>query len=86
MVIDGEVDRVALGKVVFAEPEKRKILQRMTHGRIMKAILWQIFDLRVIKGKQLVVLDIPLLFETKIMEYFTSPIIVVKAKDAHQQK
>jgi len=32
------------------------------------------------------VLEAPLLFETKILEYLTSPIIVVHAKDINQQK
>ena len=86
VVIDGKVDRAALGKIVFADQQKRKLLQRLTHGPIMKAMLWQVFELRVLKMQQLVVLDAPLLFETKILEYLTSPIIVVHAKDINQQK
>jgi hypothetical protein len=41
----------------------------------------QIFRLRVMQMKQLVVLDAPLLFETKFLEYVTGPILVVFTAD-----
>jgi hypothetical protein len=42
----------------------------------------QIFNLRVVQRKQLVVLDAPLLFETKFLQYITSPIVVVHTIDS----
>lgn len=53
----------------------------MTHPAIFKSILWQIFDLKILKSKRTVVLDAPLLFESKILEYFCYPIIVVYIQD-----
>ena len=44
-------------------------------------ILRQIFEYRVIKGELLVVLDAPLLFESKILEWFCFPILVVTIED-----
>ena len=53
----------------------------MTHGPIFLEILKQIITYRVIKGEALVMLDAPLLFESKILEYLCHPIIVVSLKD-----
>jgi dephospho-CoA kinase len=46
----------------------------------------QIFKLRVMQMKQLVVLDAPLLFETKFLEYVTGPILVVFTADKVKQR
>jgi dephospho-CoA kinase len=83
-VTNGKVDRTILGKLVFADSKQRRLLNRLTHSRIFKEILWRIFNLRVLQMQSLVVLDAPLLFETKILEYLTSPVIVVSA--GHLQK
>ena len=83
---DGKtVDRAKLGAIVFADAAKRKRLNGMTHGPILFEILRQIFDYRVRQGESLVILDAPLLFESKILEYFCFPIIVVCLKDTDQQ-
>ena len=79
---DGKtVDRAKLGAIVFADAAKRKQLNGMTHGPIMFEILRQIFDYRVRQGESLVILDAPLLFESRILEYLCYPIIVVCLKD-----
>ena len=79
---DGKtVDRAKLGAIVFSDPAKRKKLNSMTHGPIFYEILWQIFNLRVKQGEALVILDAPLLFESKILEYLCYPIIIVTLKD-----
>lgn len=83
---DGKtVDRNKLGAIVFADAQKRKQLNSMTHGPIFVEILKQIFRLRVLKGEPLVVLDAPLLFETRILEHLCHPIIVVGLRDTHEQ-
>lgn len=35
---EGVVDRVALGKIIFEDSKKRKLLNKMTHSRIFKEI------------------------------------------------
>mmetsp|Transcript_5086 Transcript_5086/g.6490 ORF Transcript_5086/g.6490 Transcript_5086/m.6490 type:complete len:127 (+) Transcript_5086:363-743(+) len=83
---DGKtIDREKLGKVIFADSDKRRKLNKLTHTKIFKSIIWQIFDLRVLKRKQLVVLDAPLLFETKVLEYLCYPIIVVWIESLEEQ-
>ena len=79
---DGKsVDRKRLGAIVFADKKKRDVLNGLTHGPIRVEILRQIFDYRVMKGELLVVLDAPLLFESKILEWFCFPILVVTIDD-----
>ena len=62
-ILDGHlIDRKKLAQVVFADPQKRRILNRATHGRVF----WQIFT-RLLSAKgarKKVVCDVPLLFES----------------------
>ena len=57
----------------------------MTHWRIFKEIFWQMFYWRVLRNYNKVILDAPLLFETKILEYFCMPIITVTIGDEKEQ-
>lgn len=77
----GVIDRDALGAIVFSDPEKRKLINKLTHPRIFRKIISSVIKLKLIQRKPLVVLDAPLLFETKILEYFCYPIITVYCED-----
>ncbi|KAM5563987.1 dephospho-CoA kinase [Rosa sericea] len=72
---DGEVDRPKLGQIVFSNPEKRLLLNRLLAPYISSGIFWAILKLWL-KGFKVIVLDVPLLFEAK-MDRWTKPIIVV---------
>lgn len=72
---DGEVDRPKLGQIVFSNPEKRKLLNRLLAPYISSGIFYEILKLWM-KGFKVIVLDVPLLFEAK-MDKWTKPIIVV---------
>uniref|UniRef100_A0A7S0S4B0 Dephospho-CoA kinase n=1 Tax=Chlamydomonas leiostraca TaxID=1034604 RepID=A0A7S0S4B0_9CHLO len=60
---DGELDRKKLGQIVFDDASKRKVLNRATHipvyAELLRQILWS-----WLLCKWLVVVDMPLLFET----------------------
>jgi dephospho-CoA kinase len=71
------IDRVKLGAIVFNDSKKRRRLDKISHPRIYRRILVTIFKLKFIEKKPLVVIDAPLLFETKLLEYFVYPILVV---------
>lgn len=63
VVVDGAVDRRALGAAVFANPPGLKALEAILHPRVQaaqRAFLWRAARRRV----PVVCLDIPLLFET----------------------
>ncbi|KAF8392603.1 hypothetical protein HHK36_022949 [Tetracentron sinense] len=72
---NGEVDRAELGQIVFSDPAKRQLLNRLLAPFISSGIFREIMKLWM-KGSRVIVLDIPLLFEAK-MDRWTKPIIVV---------
>ncbi|WP_459499164.1 dephospho-CoA kinase [Bacillus sp. C1] len=62
---DGELDRHKLGSIVFHNEEKRLQLNGIVHPAVRKEMNAQ-KDMYIEKGVQAVVLDIPLLFESKL--------------------
>ncbi|KAL5712983.1 dephospho-CoA kinase [Ranunculus cassubicifolius] len=72
---DGEVDRAKLGEIVFSDPSRRQVLNKLLAPYISYGIFFEVFKLWM-KGCKTIVLDIPLLFEAK-MDLWTRPIIVV---------
>jgi len=61
---DGEVDRAALGRVVFADPAEIRALNALTHPLIRKEIARQMAAARARPGTPLIVVDAPLLLES----------------------
>lgn len=59
---DGRIDREKLGKIVFADPDRRARLERITHPRIGARMAELVME-HAAKGAPLIVLDIPLYFE-----------------------
>ncbi|OVA04309.1 Dephospho-CoA kinase [Macleaya cordata] len=72
---NGEVNRAQLGQIVFSDPSKRQLLNRLLAPYISSGIFFEVFKLWI-KGCKVIVLDIPLLFEAKL-DRWTKPIIVV---------
>jgi dephospho-CoA kinase len=60
----GRLDRAALGEVVFADPQRRRRLEAITHPRIT-ALMQQRIAAALQSYAPLVVVDIPLLFENR---------------------
>ncbi len=63
VIIDGQINRKALGKIVFNNPDKREILEGIIHP-LVRARSNQFISLCRKRRVPLCVLDIPLLFET----------------------
>ena len=61
----GALDRAALGRIVFADPARRKMLEGIVHPAV-RARMWDDVERYRQKGHQAVVLDIPLLFESNM--------------------
>lgn len=81
-VIDknGTLDRKRLSGIVFSDPEKRKILERITHPRIFEAFLHQVREMAQKYPHGIVQAVIPLLFEAdlrhlvhKVLMVYVSP-------------
>lgn len=63
--VNGELDRPKLGSIVFHNEEKRLQLNKIVHPAVRKEMNAQ-KDMYIKEGVQAIVLDIPLLFESKL--------------------
>jgi dephospho-CoA kinase len=77
---DGNLDRKRLSGIVFQDTAKRRILERMTHPRILEAFLCRVRQLAQEDPRAIVQAVIPLLFEVhleglvhKILVVYVSP-------------
>jgi dephospho-CoA kinase len=80
---NGQINRQVLGRIVFEDPEKRSQLEDILHPLVREDRQRWLENLKK-KGADLVVLDIPLLFETGAAEECDA--IVVVSATAFQQK
>ncbi len=83
-VSEGVVDRQALGAAVFSDPQARRDLEAILHPRVRQATEGFLRRHRVM-GTPLVVLDIPLLFETDGADRVDG-VVVVSAPAALQRR
>ncbi len=79
---DGNLNRPKLGDIIFHEPAKRKILNDIMHPAIRQEMLHQ-RDAYLEAGQKHVVMDIPLLFESKL-QHFVERILVVSVSEEVQ--
>lgn len=67
----GEIDRAALGQIVFAAPAKRRMLESIIHPHVIRGLR------RFIRKRRgIVALDIPLLFEAKLQRLVDAVVVV----------
>lgn len=73
---DGTLDRKKLGSIVFADEARRKELEAILHPAI-RAVMKERMELHESNHpNQLVVVDVPLLFESKLESYFEQIMLV----------
>ena len=82
---DGSIDRKKLGSHVFATPADRKILESILHPLVRQHRDQFVQDQRAL-GRQIVVLDVPLLFETGGDALCDYVIVVYAAGDTIRQR
>lgn len=69
----GEMDRAKVGAIVFADPDKRKVLEQIIHPRVFMRAL----EIDEAAGEHDVVInDIPLLVETNQADRFDAVVVV----------
>lgn len=83
---DGTLDRAALGRRVFADPEARRRLNAIVHPAVRERLHQEVARLqRRLPPDAVIVLDIPLLLDTAPREaYPLEGVIVVVADDSTQ--
>ncbi len=74
---NGELDRKKLGKYVFSDVTKKEKLEKIVHPVIGRMLMEAIESERE-KGTEILILDIPLLFENN-MQMWIRPVILVYA-------
>lgn len=82
---DGSLNRPRLGGIVFADENKRKILNSIIHPAIRREMLRQ-RDFYIEQGEPCIVLDIPLLFESKLTNFVDKIIVVYTSKENQLQR
>lgn len=81
---DGTLNRPKLGAIIFNDPSKRKVLNDLIHPAIRQEMLRQRDEYEA-NGEQTVIMDIPLLFESKL-QHFVEKILVVSVTEENQLK
>jgi dephospho-CoA kinase len=72
---DGSLDRPQLGRLVFADAEARERLNGIVHPRVLELSRQEIRQAQE-SGAQLVVYDVPLLYETERSGEFDGTLVV----------
>lgn len=81
---DGNIDRKRLAKKAFSSPENVKILNKIMHPEILKRIKLLLKEYESTQNK--VILDVPLLFETKLDEICDAVIAVLADEKLRLQR
>lgn len=81
---EGTMDRAKVGSIIFHDESKRKVLNDIIHPAIRAEMLRQ-RDEHVANGAKTVIMDIPLLFESKLQHY-VEKILVVSVNEETQLK
>jgi dephospho-CoA kinase len=81
--VEGKISRKILGKIVFANSEKLKILEKILHERVREKYL-EFLELASNSQKKIALLNIPLLLESK--GYKCDQIVAIVASPSIQKK
>lgn len=80
---DGDIDRRALGEIIFNDPEKRKLLEGIIHPRVQQALA----DARKsLLEDEVLIYEIPLLVETNAASKFDLVITVEAPLEARIER
>lgn len=82
---DASLNRPALGKAVFGKPEKLRILNKIVHGAVKKEMVWQLAKAYA-GGHKMVILDVPLLFESGIHSICGATVTVFTEKETQLKR
>lgn len=80
-----EIDRQKLGSLIFHDAEKRQLLNSIVHPEVRNRMNNKI-ESAVKGGEQVVVLDIPLLFESKLTHMVEKTILVYVDRDVQLKR
>ena len=73
---DGEIDRSVLGDIIFNDPQKKQLLNRIVHPFVSKEKNLQLKHIEKTHPNTIVILDIPLLLEAQMHKDLSEVIVV----------
>jgi dephospho-CoA kinase len=73
---DGEIDRRRLAEIIFNDPAEQRALERIVHPWVKQEIARRLDRIRGAAPEALVILDVPLLFESGMDEGLVAVIVV----------
>jgi dephospho-CoA kinase len=82
---DLQIDRAKLGAIVFQQEEKRQLLNQIVHPAVRKEMLAQ-KEAFLQEGHPTIVLDIPLLFESKLTSLVDKILLVFVDDDIQLER
>lgn len=82
---DGTLHREQLGAIIFGNEVKRQQLNELMHPAIRERMISQREDY-ITQGYQTVIMDIPLLFESKLQDYVEKIVVVSVTKQIQKQR
>ncbi|TWE02632.1 dephospho-CoA kinase [Neobacillus bataviensis] len=82
---NGEIDRQKLGAIIFHQADKRQRLNEITHPEVRRRMLEQVETAKR-NNEEVVVLDIPLLFESKLTTMVEKTLLVYVDSDIQLQR
>jgi dephospho-CoA kinase len=85
LLADGALDRKQLAAIIFGDPAEQRTLERMVHPQVKRQVAMQLNRLRREAPEAVVVVDVPLLFETG-MDRGLPATILVYAPEAIQMR
>ena len=85
VINDGELDRDALGKIVFADPAAKQKLEAIIHPMVAEKRI-AFFEDAEANGSKFVVLDVPLLFETGGNKACDTVVVVSAPADVQRER
>lgn len=81
---DGTLNRTALGNIIFSDPGSRAALNRRIHPFIILSMLSKLLSAVFLRWCSVIVLDTPLLYESKTLLPFCSKVVVVACEPEQQ--
>jgi dephospho-CoA kinase len=79
---DRQIDRRKLGTIVFANPAKRALLNRLVHPAVQKERLARIAAIETKHPDAIILSEVPLLIETGMMNQFDLVLLVYLSRSA----
>lgn len=75
LLTDNEINRKKLAQIVFSNPQRRKRLNEIVHPRVKSIVKTEIQKYKEL-GTKMIVIDVPLLFETDFIDLVDKTIVV----------